>query len=440
MNQHSYLDLRRMSVIELLFIGMAIYWATMMPAVFGTAHAKAAATQVLLLPAIGLMYWVASNKMYELTRAAAVLRQLSAPHLLWRDMCLAALRYTGFTWLFLASGCSLQMALPASGVSAVAGAAIMSLVALAALGRSLSAMPRVLDIGLALLALPVLLLSPGALLAWFGNLPVVLLAGITVAFPVLLLLLARRWRSPPPRLGWEPAVRAERWVDVVRTQLNRFTMLPIAPLEANPSQAPSNFSRMLITALPVTVMLITSGTVFQVNGQIDLVRFALLMTLALLLTTGLAVRDMHWRTLLAPGGLKRGRLGLHIWVSTMFVQGIVLLVGVLFAVAVIRFTMNDPWPVLERMLSVQALLPLEIAFATALAVTLRALPHFGLWGTATLVLVNIVVYLMWGLKAAEGPLLTTNVYIGAMVAATVLLLLASNRLWTLRKLTRPTTD
>jgi hypothetical protein len=434
----SLLDLRQLNIIELLFIGMAVYWATMMPALFGTAHAKAAATQVLLLPASGLMYWVTSKKIYELTRAAKVLRQLGTPHRLWHDMRLAALLYTGLTWLFLATGCSLQMALPASGVSAVAGAAIMSLVALIALGRSLSAMPRALDIGIALLALPLLLIAPSTLFVWFGNLPLLLLAAMTVAFPLLLLLLARRWRSPPARLGCEPAVRAERWVDLVRTQLNRFTMLPIAPPEANPSQAPSNLSRMLITALPVTSMMIMSRTVTQATGQFDLVRFALLMTLALLLTTGLAVRDMHWRTLLAPGGLKRGRLGVHIWLSTMFVQGIVMLGGVLFVVAMIRFTVNDPWPVLEKILSVQAMLPLEIAFATALAVTLRALPHFGLWGVATLVLVNVIAYSMWVLKAAEGPLLTTQVYIGAMVGATVLLLLASNRLWTLRKLTRPT--
>ena len=159
MNPSSFLDLRRLTIIELLFIGMAVYWATMMPALLGTAHAKASATQVLLLPAIGLMYWVTSRKIYELTRAAAVLRQLGAPHLLWRDMRLEVLRYTSLTWLFLATGCSLQMALPASGVSSVAGAAIMSLVALAALGRSLSAMPRLLDIGLMLLALPVLMFS-----------------------------------------------------------------------------------------------------------------------------------------------------------------------------------------------------------------------------------------------------------------------------------------
>ena len=432
----SFLSLRRMAAAEILFNALAVYWFMMLQAYFGGDRAASSAAHFLLLPAMVLMFWVTASKLREVARASAVLRELRTPDSLWRQMTFRAMRYTGLVWLFVAIGSSLQMSLPASGVPALAGAALMSLVGLLAVGRSLSPAPRVADVALALLGLALLLGAPGKMFAWFGSQPVPLLLLIALSFPACLLVLGRRWHRAAPRFASQGPSRASSLFDLLRAQLSRYTIFgwhagqpgPVKSAWANPEQ-------LFFVTVPAVILVANPIPLYD-DGQLQLAHVAILFVIPLFLMAGLIIRDLHWRAMLLPGGLRAGRLGFQLWRWTVLAQCIVVLVVAMLAIVTSRFGLDLPWSAIGARMARHATLPLELAFATALAVTLRAFPYSNLWAALVLPSGFLALYAAHEAVRPLGPAASLGlpVYVGAIAAATACLIVAANHLWTYKKL------
>ena len=432
----SFLSLRRMAAAEIVFNALAIYWFMLLQTYFGGDRAATSAAHFLLLPAMALVYWVTASKLKEVVRAAAVLRQLRTPDSVWRQMVWRALRYTGLVWLFVAVGSSVQMALPASGVPALAGAALMSLAGLVALGRSVSPAPRLVDLALALVGVSLLLGAPGDVFAWFGNQPVPLLVVIALAFPACLLALGRRWWHAAPRLALQGPPRARSMTSLLRAQLSRYTIIDWNKGEPGPATtAWASPEKLWFITIPV-VILMANPVPLYVNEQLQLPHAAVLFVIPMFLFANLIIRDLHWRTMLLPGGLHGGKLGFDLWRWTLVAQCIVVLMLAVLVMLTCRFALELPWSAIGAIMARYVTLPVELAFATALAVTLRPLPYPSLW--AALMLPSGVVALFVAHEAfarhETTPFLGLPLYVGGMAAATVCLIMAANKLWTYKKL------
>ena len=153
-----------------------------------------------------------------------------------------------------------------------------------------------------------------------------------------------------------------------------------------------------------------------------------------MVTTGkLAVRDLHWRALLLPGGLQRKRIGMHILLSTLtFEVAAMLLVAAVYLAAQIGFG-AAPAEALADVLDV-AILPLELVFVTSAAVLVRTLRPLAL-----AVLLAAAVAAGLGALYAGHDMLNWTIgpgYVLFLAAATAASTWLANRRWTPEKLLR----
>jgi hypothetical protein len=153
-----------------------------------------------------------------------------------------------------------------------------------------------------------------------------------------------------------------------------------------------------------------------------------------MITTGkLAVRDLHWRALLLPGGLQRKRIGTHILLSTLTFQvAAMLLVAMVYLAARIGLG-APPADALASVLDV-AILPLELVFVTSAAVLVRSLRPLALTaliGTAVAAGLGTLYAGYETLRWSIGP-----AYVLFLAAGTAACAWLANRRWTPEKLLR----
>lgn len=163
---------------------------------------------------------------------------------------------------------------------------------------------------------------------------------------------------------------------------------------------------------------------------------------ALMSLTSVVCKDLHWRQLLAPGGLHRGRLGWPILRTTLALQMAVFLVGTglwfmvswaAFDVPVSR-SLETAWK--------YRVFPLEWFFATSLAVVLRAMGAASvrafvvLLSSLTVMLLLLGGAMLWAFGQSPGPTLFSvgPSYVSGLLIAILALVVLSNRLWTVKKL------
>jgi hypothetical protein len=155
-----------------------------------------------------------------------------------------------------------------------------------------------------------------------------------------------------------------------------------------------------------------------------------------IIASSLVVRDMHWRSLLRPGGLHRGRIATHIWLSTVAVQ--MLLCGVLGVLYLVfdGSGLAAGLDIIGIKLAAVATLPLELCMATSVAVLLRATPHDGPWTG----IIFVTMLLLFGgpmfaiAKMGFDIAMPLWAFVGLSAAVSAALLAIANRVWTTRKL------
>jgi hypothetical protein len=167
-----------------------------------------------------------------------------------------------------------------------------------------------------------------------------------------------------------------------------------------------------------------------------------LYVVCLITASTLLVRDLHWRSLLLPGGMRRKRLGTHIFASTMGLQLMALpLVALIYFAATVA--LGTPARDALQHIAGTAVLPFEFALTTALAVVLRATdkPLIAIVGIGPFVIG--IAYTLLARGVAGSPFMLTDlqwtigpVYVLVLVTCTVLLLWVANRMWTVEKLLR----
>lgn len=284
-----------------------------------------------------------------------------------------------------------------------------------------------LAIGLGLHFIPVL--------AWLSALPGVVLAAAAMAWPAMACWLFQRNSLVLPTTVEHTGLLARLRLSRVAAWMTRYTFLRNDD-DHTLKQAPGwvYFLFACTTQLVCVLMLMT----FQWGSVVRPLQAIWLPLICQLCTFVVIVRGVHWRTLLAPGGVQPGRIGTHILLSTLPLQLAVLALpaaALLLRTVLIDSAAQQPLKFMPEsgMLAASAIVPLQLLFCTAVAIALRALParqlKYARISLPLMVLCVSMLYLFRPATLAFGWQIGPG-YVALLVAGTGVAMAVANRLWT----------
>ena len=433
--------LRHHMLLKMVLSIFLIYWVCMLPSLFGNGTASQASVRLFLLPAMATMYCVATSMTGEMARMLDVFGQLLAPHPIRRRLLAEKLRVIVLAWAILATGTGLQMAMPESHAALMSGPALISLIASLAMLRALSGKGLLMaPLANLLSALPILLciavlgLDMHRLLDWFGALPFAVHAACTLSFPLFALTLHRRWSRVLPSYRWrEKKPAAGRWLAI---QARRITILTWKkPLVSDPetSSVPSLVLNQA-ASISLPFILMVNRPLWE-NATLDYTRFMLTLMMAYIVAGALVVHDLHWRSLLRPGGLKRGRIASRIWAATVVAQLCVFTVYVIVLAAVARFGLGAPLDLILTHVARNWTMVFELPFITAIAVLVRTSPLAGKWPGIVLAALALKTMIVFALSPQQTALhMPLAWFAGASICLSAALVMLANRVWSINRL------
>ncbi|MES2952679.1 MAG: hypothetical protein V4858_29470 [Pseudomonadota bacterium] len=420
-------------------------------ALASSAQVTAAVVLLSIVAACGLVAWLGGEFAQSLGAGARVLGQRQVPTRLWRQWLLAGLKRTllhSGAFALAAGTFAMLVYSPWHGLAAAAIVfLVMSLSVLWGLARQGLA-PRVWS-----WVAPVLILLPLVGAGWGGgvahtlrgidHLPWIVLFCSVASGSILALVLPRRW------LEQAPQVRARSFVDAVdiwkdmKGRVLRYTPLTAWAEGANPASDAPKRSVYVVMFWPV-YWLINPTMLMPWGTGIPAWQVWLLGLIALLTSTLLVCKDLHWRRMLAPAGMRRGGLGWHIAVSTATVNFIGLLIAIAVGTVAVRvFAPSISLDSVATYLAGFCLAPVQLVFAISVGTLIRGTGYtrWWLWGLVTVwVLAGIAVL---GLGSVFGVVslrsewfVADSPYVLSLLVLSAMALWLANRLWTVDKLLR----
>ena len=444
---------RNVSNVALAALG--VYWIALLPFALHREDGAAVGIDMLLVCACIYMLVLATLQGRGLGDATRVLERQRAPATLWHAWCRNALRGLLLRWALACVALTASALLPASTLSWPAAAAALSVTLSLATLRSLSRqglLPRAcgiaIDSACAIAAIAVALLaSPAAAFNWFASLPAVPLLVLAASWPVLAALLMHLRQRVPAGYRWTQRAPNAGALAALKRNVLRYSAIQWRDTRADANNTASSgrlhrpVLGQLLSGMPVfyTQMLVWSAA--QWTRPISIAHIYVVGFLCIFMASNLMIRDLHWRSLLVPGGLHRGRIATHIFISTMRAHliGIAAISLLMLAGAAL---LHRAWvmPLLHAYLRYSVLL-VELLCATGAAVLLRALPRAGWFSTAIFVALcfgvfhnRYQIFLGATQVAQNSPWAAGAGYAVGLLLGCVVMIAIANRLWTPKKL------
>ena len=440
-------------IMTLMWAILAAFWITLL-ANSATAG-SALAIRLWIVAACLALFAQGRWQSAAIANGARVLGQLRTPQHLWRGWLRGSLAGSMRAWVILAVGAGVLLMQSQSAWQWTIGAvelfsAVLSLSTLAALSNH-GVLPRAwawaITAGGGLLTL-FTAMGNGfeSVPEQFGQVPFVLQGLLAVSWPLLAYILVTVWQHQASMALTSHGGASKGLGSRISAYARRYTVLTnAAGKQSSDTRLQMSPSFRLFQALIPSFYI--SGVAIQwlavpSHGNIGpyhLLGFGFVVVFS---TTSLVCKDLHWRQLLAPGGLHRGRLGWRILRATVALQIAVFLLLASLWIVVSWAAFDVP---LARNLETAwkyRVFPLEWLLATSLAVVLRAagaasirdsLVIYTAWVAALLLFAG---GLFWAFGFSQGPTLFSvdPSYLSGLLVATVALVLLSNRLWTVKKL------
>ena len=399
-----------------------------------------------------LLAWLQGNTLAQfLARGAAVLGQRQVPQCLWADWLRVALLQTARIWCVVVLACIVVLSAPASPWRWPTAAALVSLLMLLSLLRTLSsqgllatAVGWVVGVGLFAVAVGFIATTGlASILDAIAGWPSVLQILLLVGGPAAALGLHSRWVAAAPKATrpFSLPLAAGQWL---KRELGRYHALNYLGAWQSRMQAHGAMRAGSTAPLTSIVLFLNIGpqlhwTTGNWGGSLKLWHPLMLMLMVVMYFPNLFCKDLHWRMLLAPGGLHRGRLGFYIVRSTA--EQTFSLACVMLLVLWISVTMMFPevrTPDVLGFLQRFALLPLQLFFAISVATLLRSLPRAG-WvmvGLMVVLVVSVAIYVAYSAEIPPPPdwFRVGPGYVALLVVLSGAAIALSNRLWTAQKL------
>ncbi len=377
---------------------------------------------------------------------ARVLRQRRTPENLWRAWLRAALGNTMFLWGLIVISATLLLALPTSPWQWTSAAGffstLLSLSYIAALsnhGVLHRAWLWVILTGCLLLAVWVSVipgLAHGA--DQFSQFPVILQTLLALSWPLFATLLVTRWQRAPTLRVTVNENRQGSLRKRISAVGRRYTALDNSKLYevggALTRRSPFAFLRDAIVQY-CWIPTVALPYLAPWNSEIGPAHLLVLAVLSISASGRLICKDLHWRHLLAPRNWHRGRLGWHIFVTSVALQwAVIAFVVCIWVIGSWAFGDVPLSHSLETTWSYR-ILALEMAAATGFALIIRGLGRLfpviflfafaALWGA-----------LLWTFGFSHWPTwFEVDADYGAgLLIASLASVAVANRLWTVKKL------
>jgi len=398
-----------------------------------------------------LLGWVKGHMLaLSLARGATVLRQRQVPRCLWAAWLRVALLQAARAWCVAVAACIVVLSAPEALWRWPTAAALVSLLMVLSLLRTLSSqglLPAAVGwvVGVGLVAVVVGFTATTGLasvLDAIAEWPLVLQMLGLVAGPVVALGLRSRWVGAAPRATrpFNLPLAAWHWL---RREQRRYHALNTVGAWKQRIQGTGGRSAAHTAPIGLIMFFLILGPHFQRTtsnwgSSLELWHPLMLIWMVVMYWPNLLCKDLHWRMLLAPGGLHRGRLGFYIARSTaeytVIIASAMLVVAMAIGYLVPAMPALDVGGLLQRF----ALMPLQLFFAISVATLLRSLPRAGwiLGGVIVLLLASGAAYVAYQptLPAPPEWLRAGPGYVALLVALSGAAMALSNRLWTAQKL------
>ncbi len=374
----------------------------------------------------------------KLGQAALLFLEMKTPTLLWQAWLRAFLRSQALVWAIVSLAGSTLLAVSDTLASASATLMLYSLIMAGATALPLAQrnlLPRYWPSLIALI--------PAAYLGFTGlkayadlvALPLFVKLALALAWPLLTAYIGYRWKTSPPQQLAAFPIRRRKFCGTVRDWYRRYTVLSPTP-HAKKQRYGS------IWILPYILVMENSGFVpnHTWNGSVGPQH---LLTLLFILTFAgyfLYCRDLHWRYVLAPGGIARGRMGWHVVRSTLTVFASTL-IPALFACATLVWLISgiSLFATLGGMLRFFSL-ACELVFIVCVATALRGAKYWwlatiALYGVIALAVLAATLTLHLDARTLMGTWFHVGpAYLAMLTAGSLAAILVANRLWTTQRL------
>lgn len=431
--------------LGLAAIGIA-WIVAILPVKAPVDEATAASLILLMVIALG-SYVYAFLRAAALARAFAVLNGLRAPSPLWRRAAARFIWQLSIAWFGIGVAGTVQIVLCFSHVAWSAAFATSALGLCAGMAFPLSKQ-RLLPFrrhkavlyGLGALLTLVLLLGPMHVLEFISTLPAALLLAVALAWPAAAWPLHQRWQGAALGGASGQARTANAW-QPFKNYLQRFYLLSWDPVMANSTAgAERNFTSMnFLGGFNVILLayMVPNWLGKTWGAPLSILNLLVLALLCANATSALSVRDLHWRSFVMPGGLKRGRIGTSILLATMQIMLLCWAAGGALGFLFLYGVMGKaPLAILQSFAAHAIALP-EMIFVVSCAIAIRAksLMVFG-WILALVLLGGWAFYLyLKDLPPAPFEALAVGpAYVAFLLAASAALIAFANRRWTQQRL------
>ncbi|MEO7105999.1 MAG: hypothetical protein ABIZ09_06480, partial [Rhodoferax sp.] len=337
--------------------------------------------------------WVQGHIVAQsLARAAEVLGQRQVPCSLWTAWLRLSFVQTARTWCIVVVASIWVLSLADAPWRWPTGAALVSVAMALSFVQSLSIrrlLPPALSwliTGGVIVGLLVLSLTTGLMggLDGFSQWPDWLQLLLVAVAPLLAMGLYGRWATVVPQRTRRNSLTTAvvwRWF---KREFKRYTALRYAGITSNRVQSRNQIG---LAMQPVIVFASQvpqlHNTVPNWDSTLPLWHPLALAVMVVMCCPNLICKDLHWRMLLAPGGLHRGRLGLCVARSTLEYAFGLSLALLLVAWGISHFFTGLPPLDMLKFIQRYAMLLPQLLFAISVATCLRALPRPG-WVLASL--------------------------------------------------------
>lgn len=432
----------------LAFLG--VFWVMLLMLTTGRPGAAASGgLAALLVCACAVMALIAAHRIKVLADALRVFSMQRAPDALWQAWARGTLTSLTRYWAAICIGMAAQLLMPASTTFWLAAPALLSLLLcltvqrmLARSGLAVRGRALMIDIAVSALALHAAF-GPGvgASAQWFASLPAPLLLAFALAWPAMAWLLQRRWQGPLPAYRASEGKPATLAPGGVSSFFKRYSVLrwddTATGASAMPGYKPLAMLSRTVSGELLFYLVLLQILPVQWGDSATPLRALGLYIICTVTASKLLVRDLHWRSLLLPGGMRRGRIGAHILRSTLTMQALALLIAGL-AYAAFQLATGTPADTVLARLAGAAILPFELAFVTSGAVALRACSTRQFMGVAGAIAIMAgIAYLVLEPRLPDaGNWTIGQSYLSLLLAGTSALYCTANRMWTVEKLFR----
>ncbi len=409
-------------------------------------HDIAPVALFFMVPACGLAALLASAWADSLATWIKVLGERQVPTQLWRQRLRRGMTDAMKLWALLVLAVATVSWTGPGPWHWLTGAALISVVMVTIAANVLATrglVPRywrwVLLIGF-LFGLATGKLGFSGALQWVNTWPTVVLVCLGVGWPLLTLVLWRRWLERMPKARWVSSMPSASLWERLRKHVLRYVPLSLSTHHALAVSGRTQRAAWHVVSLLPLVLMNPNWFGQKWGDGVGWAQLWILGFVTLFTASMLVCKDLHWRMLLAPAGLHRGRLAWHIAVSTatLWAWGLLLIATV--GIAVGWGFLDVSWARVLGYLSNFCVLPVQLIFAISVATLMRSTLQpmlqgalVAVWGVGGLT----VVYLTgaWSATPLSPPLFTLGWdSVAVLLALSTSALWVANRLWTVDKL------